>query len=65
MPICASPNFENFVQAAVKGLLAMSELMQSPSASRSLWGNVCFGRDFVCLSPNKRHFGRGWECLKV
>ena len=27
--------------------------------------DVCFRADFVCLSPNKRHSGQGWECLKV
>ncbi len=33
MPVCAPPNFENFVQAAVKGLLSMNEPTQSLPAS--------------------------------
>ena len=52
----ALPNFENFVQAAVKAFLAMNEQTQSLPASRPLWGNVRFGPYFVCFTPR---CGRG------
>ncbi len=35
------------------------------AAGGPLHRDVRFRADYVCLSPNSRHSGQGWECLKL
>ncbi len=35
-----------------------------PNRRHSL-ADVGFRADYVCFTPNRRHSGQGWECLKL